>query len=80
VGLGADVADAERQAGLGAFERLALAPLVAAQEQVRQVEIKTDHISERGLELRIAGNLVGPHQMRFDVVVTRAATRATRLS
>src|SRR5215469_17677529 len=60
----------KRQAGLGAFERLALALLVAAQDQrpVRRVEIKADHIPEFGLELRIAGQLEGPHQMRLDVV------------
>jgi hypothetical protein len=59
VGLGADVANAERQPGLGTLQRLLLALLVAAQHQrlVRWIEIEADHIPELGLERRVVGQL-----------------------
>ena len=70
VGLGADVANAARQPGLGALQRLALALLFAAQHQrlVRWIEIEADHIPELGLERRVVRQLEGAHQMRLDLV------------
>ena len=70
VGAGAHVADAERQAGLRALQRLALALLVAAQDQrlVGRLEVEADHVPELGLELRVVRQLEGPGEMRLDRV------------
>ena len=59
VGLGADVAGAERQSRLRAFQRLDLRLLVAAQHDgpLRWIEIQPHDIPELGLELRIVRQL-----------------------
>lgn len=69
VGAGAHVADAQRQAGLAALQSLALALLVAAQDQglVRRLQVKPDNVPELGLDLRITRQLEGPAQARLDV-------------
>lgn len=63
------MADAQGQTGLSAFQGLALALLVTAQNQrpIGRVQIQADHVPELGLELRIVRQLVGPPQMRLDM-------------
>jgi len=67
---GADVAEAQRQPRLGAFERLALAFFVAAKHQrlLRRVEVKADHVPELRLELRVARELEGARAVGLEVV------------
>jgi len=70
MGFGLDMANAEWQTGLGAFQRLALRLLIAAEDQsfFRRIEIEPDHVPELALKLLVRGELEGPRQMRFDVV------------
>src|SRR6516162_2398717 len=65
-----DVADPERQAGLGALQGLALRFLIAAQDQrfLWWVEIEADHLPELRLKLLILGQFEGPREMRLNVV------------
>lgn len=70
VGGGLDMADAQWQARLSTFQRLALRLLVAAQHQrfLRRVEIQTDDVPEFLLEARVVRQLEGSGQVRLDVV------------
>ena len=69
----------QRQAQLGAFERLALAFLVAAQHQglCGWIEIEPDHIPKLLLELRIVRELEGLQTMRLQVVLRPDALHRT---
>lgn len=65
-----DMADSQRQAGLGAFQCLALGLLVTAQNQrlFRWVQIEPDDIPKLVFEVCIAGQLERAQQVRLDVV------------
>ena len=70
----------QRQAQLCAFERLALAFLVAAQHQrlLGWIEIEPDHVPELLLERRIVRQLEGLQTMRLQVVLDQM--RCTELA
>src|SRR5947208_1394231 len=76
---GAGALGRQRQAQLRAFERLALAFLVAAQHQrlCRRIEIEPDHIPKLLLELRIVGEFEGLQTMRLQVVLRPDALHRT---
>jgi hypothetical protein len=70
VGLGANVADAKRQAGLGPLQRLALALLIAAEHQrpIRRVQVQADDIPKLDLEVLVARQLEGSRHVRLDFI------------
>src|SRR6516225_1471061 len=70
MGLGADVANAQRQTRLRALERLALRFLIAAQHQglLRRVQIKPDHVPELLFKPLVVGQFEGAREVRLDVV------------
>ena len=67
------------KAQLGAFERLALAFLIATQHQRLggRIEVKPDHVPELLLELRIVREFEGPQTMRLEVVARPEALDRT---
>ena len=70
VGAGADMADAQRQAGLGPLQGLALAFLVATEHQrpVGRVQVQTNDIPELGLEIGVAGQFEDPRHVGLDFI------------
>jgi len=64
----ADPAGLERQAGLGAVQCLDLALLVHAQHHglLGRVEVQAHDVDELLLEPRVARDLAGLHQVRFE--------------
>ena len=66
----ANVPQAQGQTGLGAFQRLTLAFLIAAEHQrpLGRVQIQADDIPELRRKLRILGQLEGSHPVRFQIV------------
>ena len=70
VRLRAAVAAHDGKAGLGAFQGLALAFLVATQHQrpVRRVQVQPDHVPELPLEVLVVGQFERPRRMGLDVV------------
>src|SRR5262245_10910710 len=59
VGLGANVSLAQRQAGLGAFESLTLALLIAAEHHgpIARIEIEAHHVPKLFLKGKVLGEL-----------------------
>src|SRR5215469_311705 len=72
MGLGADMPFAQRQTWLGALQRLNLAFLVATEHHclLGRVEVKTDHIPELRLKVRISRKLKDTGQVGLDFVLT----------
>ncbi len=70
VSAGLRVARAQRQARLGALQRLALALLIAAKHQplIGRVQVKSDHIPKLLIEVFVLGNLEYPALVRFKVI------------
>ena len=67
----ANVSQPQRQSRLSAFERLALALLVATEHQrlVGRVQVEADDVPELALEIGVLGNLERAREVRTDVVV-----------
>lgn len=70
VGAGANMTDSQRQTWLRPFQRLALAFLVAAQDQRlgRRIQVQADHVPKLCLKVGIAGQLERPRQVRLNLV------------
>lgn len=70
VGGVAHMAHANGQSGQGTLQRLALALLIAAEDQrpVWRIEIQPDNIPELGLKVLVVGEFEGALEVRFDVV------------
>jgi len=70
VGLGADMAFAQRQTRLTALKRLDLAFLVTTEHHclLRRIEVKADDIPKLRLKVRIGGKLKDTGQVRLDFV------------
>src|SRR5439155_17595099 len=70
VGAGADVADAQRQPGLGALQRLALTLFVAAKHQrlPRRLQVEADDVPKLRLEKRVARDFESARAEGLEIV------------
>ncbi len=78
VSAGAKVSDTERQGGLGALQRLALALLVAAQHHglLGRVQVQADHTPELAFELFVAGEFECLGAVRLEALLVPYAPHA----
>ncbi len=70
VGASANMANPQGQSGLGSLQRLALAFLVAAQDErlVGRVEVEANDVPELGLEVRVVRQFESSGQVGLDLV------------